>query len=159
MKPATVHQLRKKLADQSHDELVSYCVRLAKYKKENKELLSYLLFETDEDAYVRELKVEVDELFTTVNRHQVYFAKKTIRKILRFIDRFIRYTGNKESELKMRIHFCKRMHELSSLIQKSAQMQNLYIRQMSKIEKALESLHEDLQYDYHQDVSSLARSW
>ena len=41
MKPATVHQLKRELQTRTPDELLQLCLRLAKFKKENKELLTY----------------------------------------------------------------------------------------------------------------------
>ena len=45
MKAATLNELRKELQALSSKELVEICLRLAKYKKESKELLTYLIFE------------------------------------------------------------------------------------------------------------------
>jgi len=53
MKTATVTQLKKELKHHSQAELIALCLRLSKFKKENKELLTYLLFETDEDLFIQ----------------------------------------------------------------------------------------------------------
>ena len=45
MKTATVTVLKKELKYKSNDELLNLCLTLSKFKKENKELLTYLLFE------------------------------------------------------------------------------------------------------------------
>ena len=46
MKAATVAQLKKELQFKSQEEIMELCLRLARFKKENKELLTYLLFES-----------------------------------------------------------------------------------------------------------------
>ena len=48
MKAATVSRIKKDISIKNHDELVELCLRLAKFKKENKELLTYLLYEADD---------------------------------------------------------------------------------------------------------------
>ena len=49
MKAATVAQLKKELQFKSQEETMQLCLRLARFKKENKELLTYLLFESDSE--------------------------------------------------------------------------------------------------------------
>ena len=52
MKTASLKQVKEELFYKSDQELVELCLRLIRFKKDNKELLSYLLFEMDdEDAY------------------------------------------------------------------------------------------------------------
>ena len=46
MKPATISEIKKTLFSLEKEEVVEHCLRLIKYKKENKELLNYLLFES-----------------------------------------------------------------------------------------------------------------
>jgi hypothetical protein len=43
---ATLAEIKKELQQVDADLLQTLCLRLAKYKKENKELLGYLLFES-----------------------------------------------------------------------------------------------------------------
>ena len=64
MKTATVKQLKDELKHNSSEELINLCLRLSRFKKENKELLTYLLFEAhDEDTYIENVKLEIDSLF------------------------------------------------------------------------------------------------
>ena len=57
MKAASIVTIRKELKHKSSEELQKLCLRLAAYKVENKELLTYLLFEQeDESAYVKQVK-------------------------------------------------------------------------------------------------------
>ena len=48
MKPEKLSDLKKVLLVLNTTELTEICLRLAKYKKENKELLAYLLFDANE---------------------------------------------------------------------------------------------------------------
>ena len=57
MKAATIHEIKQELSTNKPADLVDLCLRLGKFKKENKELLTYLLFEAhDEQGYVTGLK-------------------------------------------------------------------------------------------------------
>jgi hypothetical protein len=52
MKAASIHELKKELLHLDEKSLVATCLRLARYKKDNKELMTYLLFEAhDEEGY------------------------------------------------------------------------------------------------------------
>ncbi|MCB0546499.1 MAG: hypothetical protein KDD19_02870 [Phaeodactylibacter sp.] len=50
MKAATIRELKQAMDNLSAGELVELCLRLARFKKENKELLTYLLFELPSDG-------------------------------------------------------------------------------------------------------------
>ena len=79
MKAATVNEIKQELSTLKPAELFELCQRLARFKKENKELLTYLLFEAhDEQEFIRGIKLEIEALFETVNVTQLYFAKKNI---------------------------------------------------------------------------------
>ncbi len=131
-------------------------MRLAKYKKENKELLTYLLFEAnDEKAYIEGVKREIDLGFEGMNRSNLYFAKKSIRKTLRITNKFIKYSGSKQTEVELLIHFCKTLNNYNLPIKSSTVLSNLYQKQLQRIRKALSTLHEDMQYDYNDDLESL----
>ena len=84
MKAVSVVKIRKELHHRSHDELMELCLRLAKFKKENKELLTYLLFEADnEEQYIQTVIEDLNEQFETINTNSYYYIIKSIRKILR----------------------------------------------------------------------------
>ena len=77
MKTASLKEIKTELENVSPALLLELCLKVTKFKKENKELLTYLLFEEqDEKSYVASVKEILDELFLTVNKTQQYFAKK-----------------------------------------------------------------------------------
>ncbi len=79
MKAATIHELKQELNTLPQKELVELCQRLGKFKKENKELLTYLLYEAnDEDGYIKGIKKEIDEQFAEINLSHLYYAKKSL---------------------------------------------------------------------------------
>jgi hypothetical protein len=156
MRSATVHELKQELLNMPATELTELCLRLAKYKKENKELLTYLLFEANnEQGYVQSLKKEIDEEFAQINYNNLYYVKKTLRKILRIINKHIRYTGSSQATVEWLIYFCQSIKDAGIPIQKNPIIANLYKSQLEKINKTLLNLHEDLQYDYSRSIVAL----
>lgn len=156
MQTSTLAQLKKELQTLPQPQLVELCVRLAKYKKENKELVHYLLFEaTDEQAFIKQVKQEITEQFKEVNTSHVYYAKKTIRKILRGVNKHAKYSGIAQTNIELLIYFLQHMRKLEKLLYESNQLMNLYEAQLKKIHKELGKLHEDLQYDYQKELEDL----
>lgn len=156
MKAATVAEIRKELKTRSEKELMELVLRLSKFKKENKELLTYLLYEVDDEtAYIKSIKLKIDEQFADMNTSRVFYAKKTIRKILRNIKKYIRYSKKKPTEVELLMYFCVKMKALPNRIRRNRVMTNIYEQQLKMMKKAMEKLHEDLQYDYGLEVEEL----
>ncbi|HJV19849.1 MAG TPA: hypothetical protein VJ552_08250 [Sediminibacterium sp.] len=157
MKTATIHEIKQELLAAPEKELVNLCLKLAKFRKENKELLTYLLFEAhNEEGYIAATKEligsEFEQLEASTN---LYFAKKTIRKILRIANKHIRYTGSKQAEAAILLHFCSTLKQHGIPFEKSTALNNLYGQQIKKITVALNTLHEDLQYDFRRELEAL----
>jgi len=156
MKAASLNDIKKELKNADEDTLRELCLRLGKYKKENKEFLTYLLFEAeDESAYTENVKSDIDELFAEVNKANIYFAKKNLRKILRMVNKQVRYSGIRQTELDLRIHFCTGMKNTGIRFSSSQVLLNIYNGQLKKIHAALTKLPEDLQYDYVKLIADL----
>ncbi|WP_295237777.1 hypothetical protein [Sediminibacterium sp.] len=156
MKAASVHEIKQALLSNSSKELAELCLRLAKFKKENKELLTYLLFEAhNEEAYIAEVNQQISEEFDEIDPGQnLYFVKKTLRKILRIASKHIRYTGSKQAEVAILLHFSLTLKKSGIPFMKSTALANLYKQQIKKIHAAISTLHEDLQYDYLQMMNA-----
>lgn len=152
MDAATIAQLKKELVQLDQGELLEAILRLAKFKRDNKELLTYLLFLSDnESAYISTLCKDIDEQFRlTPNAH-----KKTVRKMIRQMDKCLRFSGNKETEIEVRLHFLRSLKNSKTKFHRSKVMVNMYLRQITKIEKAMEKLHPDLQADYGRQVEAI----
>jgi hypothetical protein len=156
MKTPSAQEIKSAIKELSNADSLELILRLARFKKENKELLTYLLFNAgDEAGFIEEIKSELDKEFADVNRTNLYQAKKTIRKILRLINKYCRYTPVKTSELELRIYFCKKLRFINIGFERSQVLLNLYSGQVKKIRTTLDSLHEDLQFDYQDEVNLL----
>ena len=153
MRTPSIHEIKQELVTLKTAEVTGLCLRLARFKKENKELLSYLLFEAqDEQGYIKNVKQEIEELFGDVNLTQLYFAKKTLRKIVRVINKYSRYSGHKQTDIELRIFFCRQLKASGIPYRQNAVLSNMFDGQLKKINAALATLHEDLQHDYRKEV-------
>jgi hypothetical protein len=156
MQPATLNQLKQELATRSSGDLLEICLRLSKYKKDNKELLNYLLFESfDESLYVANIKAEIDGQFDQINKTNYYYIRKSIRKILITTRKYIRYSQQKETEIELLIYFCNKLKSFSPPIHGNTQLKKLFDTQLGLIRKKVSTLHEDLQFDYGVEINSL----
>lgn len=156
MKAVSVVTIRKELKHKSNEELAQLCLRLSRFKKENKELLTYLLFEADsEEGYIETVKAEIDEQFEVINTDSFFYIKKSVRKILRNTKKYIRYSLNKETEVELLLYFCKSLKQMSPSIKRNTTLTNIYERNMEAISKKVLNLHEDLQYDYSLRIEEL----
>jgi len=156
MKASTISTLKKELNTLPPGDVVDICLRLTKFKKENKELLSYLLFDANnEPEYIRSVKEEIDLQFAEINFSHLYYAKKSIRKILKITSKYIKYSNHKQTEVELLMHFCAKLKKSGIRIGASNSISNLYNNQLRKINLAISSLHEDLQHDYLEEITLL----
>ena len=156
MKAVSVKEISQELLNLTPKELRDLCLRLSRFKKENKELLTYLLFESsDEASYIESVKKEIDLQFDQVNRKSYYFIKKGLRRILLNTRKYIRYSRNRKTEIDLLIYYCSKLKKFTPSINRNAALRNLYLRQVAAIREKLGSLHEDLQYDYGLELEAL----
>ena len=149
MKSANIREIKNELRELPPNQVMELCLRLCRFKKENKELLTYLLFEAhDEAAYVASVKAEIDQRFERVNRKSPYFIRKSFRSILSMVRKYIRYSGNKETEVELLLYFCLQLQAFKPSIRSNRRQLSLFLKLSEQIEKKISALHEDLQYDY-----------
>jgi hypothetical protein len=155
MKSASSNEIKAALHNLSHKELIQLCMRISKYKKENKELLTYLLYEADNEMqYIENIKEEIDEFFKNLTIINFSNMLKKFRKIIRIAGKYIKFSGSKNIEVAVLIHICKKLRPFLLKIESTA-LENLYLRQIIKIEKALSKLEEDLQFDYKDEIIAI----
>lgn len=149
MKAASISEIKHELKNVPTLKLLELNLRLARFKKENKELLTYLLFESqDENAYILSIREEMITEFQSINTKSYYLIKKSIRRILKRIKTYARYSGKVETEVELLISFCENLKSMKPTYRNNIALSNLYNRQIIRIESLLPKLHEDLQYDY-----------
>ena len=157
MKPESISTIKNELLQQTPDKLVEFCLRLAKYKVENKELLNYLIFLSyDQESYIKEVKKEIDSQFKNLNKTKTYLAKKTVRKVLKTTQKYIKFSGEKTTELELLIYFCRKLKTSGLTLRYGTVLGNLYFRQFDRIKKVMSSLHEDLRLDYEDEFHKIS---
>ena len=149
MHTASLNEIKKELLALGKKEILDVCLRIVKYKKDNKELISYLLFEAhDESAFIQSVKEYIDEQFDELPKYNLYLVNKMVRKMMRTTNKFIKYSGAKATEAELLLYFCEKLKKSEIKILSSTALSNFYQQQLKKIEKAIGKLHEDLQYDF-----------
>ena len=155
---ASLSKIKKELKQKTDHELTELVLKLTKYKVENKELLAYLLFESaDENHYISKIESEIDLQFAHVKIRSNYIINKNIRKIQRYIVKQIRFSKQKETEIALRIHFCKNLVDIQSKYDINNTRHQMLVRQIELIRKALAYLHEDLQFDHELELTKLLK--
>ena len=91
----------------------------------------------------------------SLNRSSFYLAKKTIRKVLKTTKKHIRFSGKKETEIELLLYFCKKLKDSRLNYKRSRVVFNMYLTQVKRIQKVISMLHEDLQYDYREELEAL----
>lgn len=156
MKAASIQEIKAELQASNLVKLRELCLQLAKFKKENKELLTYLLFEShDQESYIAEVKEEINEGFVELPKANIYLTKKSLRKILRIAGKHIKYVGSKQGEAQVLLHFCQKLKASGIAYHKYPVLNNLYQMQLKKVNKAIDGMHEDEQYDYVKEMAAL----
>lgn len=156
LKAASLAEIKSELQTLSQEELLAICLRLARFKKDNKELLGFLIFDANDlDGYTLALKEMMTAEFAGVNTTNIWFAKKTIRKILRMANKYARFAGSKELEVALHIHFLRELKQLPEHIKKASIMDKLARSEDQKVRKLIKGLHDDLQYDFLRELETV----
>jgi len=136
-------------------QIANLCLRLARYKKENKELLAYLLFQAEnQDSFIEQVKAESGFMFSQLPVHS-YNAAKGMRKILRLLSKYNKFMGSKEAEIDLLINFCNNYVQYTDRKVTYKPMRLILTRQMEKIRTLIGKLHEDMQDDYTQEYNNM----
>jgi hypothetical protein len=154
MKSASISDIKTELKELEPSRLKELCLQLAKYKKDNKEYLAFLLFEShDKNLFTTELKKEITDQFNAIDKtNNLYFVKKSLRKILRSIVKYCKYIDDKALAAELYIYFCDCLNESGIPYERSQLLVNMYAQQLKKINTLVAALHPDLQADYNNDL-------
>lgn len=157
MQSASLHEIKKELQLTSASQLVDLCIALSKYKKENKEFLNYLLFQShDKNEFIKEVKLEIDSHFIDLRaQSNLYYVKKGLRKTLRLINKYCKYLSDKALAAELHIYFCAKLKNSGISFRRNQLIVNLYAQEIKKIQSLVSSLHEDLRGDFARDLEEI----
>lgn len=149
MKTPGIKEIKDELLHLPANELLNLCLRLARFKKENKELLAYLLFDANnQDEYKAAIKVALEAECEGISLTSAYFARKSLRKLERKLNQYFKYVGSKEFEADLLIFYLDLVKKLPVWKQNRHVETKLVERLLVKINKVVDSFHPDLQYDF-----------
>jgi hypothetical protein len=150
-----LQDIKKELQHLPPEQLAELVLRLARHKKENKELLAYLLFEAyDEAAFIEKVKAEAGFMFSQLPA-QNYFAAKALRKILRLLTKYTKFMASKGAEIELLLNFCVNYLQYADRKTSHKPLRLILTRQLEKIRTLIGKLEEDLQFDYSNDYNEV----
>lgn len=153
---ASIKIIKSELAGLTNKELIELITTLLRFKKDNKELLTYLLFDSkDETGYVNNVKAMMESEMEIVNRYKVRQSLKTIRKALRNTKKAIKISGKSETEVQLLLHFLTILKNKNLPFYRFKALTLIYERVVTNIKKAIGELHEDLRYDYGVELEKI----
>lgn len=156
MELADARTIKAEIKERSHEELVELCMRLSRFKKENKALITYELFlKDDEWAFCQETKEQITEDLSAITNKQVFWLKKSVRKVLKEVSLLLRFTKEPRIEIELLTHFALELNRIVPEVHRSRILKNLYVRQVNRIQKIQQKLPEDLRLDYQADLDAL----
>jgi hypothetical protein len=158
MDSGSIQEVKNELKELPPKDLIELCLKLAKYKKDNKEYLSYLLFKShDKDTFSTEIKEQIDTNYSDISpQTNLYYVKKNLRKTLRMMSKYSRYIEDKALSAELYIYFLNKLVDSKIPFKNSKMLVNLYDQQLKKINSLITALHEDLRADFKRDLEKLS---
>jgi hypothetical protein len=153
----SLQEQKKELQQLSKTELEAICLRFARFKKENKELLEFVLFhQGDPQAYADALKKDLHEVFTSLTGANYADAKK-LRKITKALNKHAKYIQNPALEADLWIWFCYTYCHSMAAKSTAQVIRNFFAKAVLKVEKIQSKLHEDLAFDVAQELEKIGQ--
>ena len=153
----SLQEQKKELHQLSKTELEAICLRFARFKKENKELLEFVLFhQGNPQAYADALKKDLEEVFKSLSGANYTDAKK-LRKITKALNKHAKYMQNPTLEVDLWIWFCLTYCDSMAAKSTAQVIRNFFVKAVLKVEKMQSKLHEDLAFDVAQELEKIGQ--
>jgi hypothetical protein len=153
-----ISELKKELAGMPNEELVKLTLRLAKLKVENKELLHYLLFySNDNEAYAESLLEEILDPFRQDFIHP-YAMYKRLRKSMKIIAKYLRFTSDRAGECDLLLALVNEYLKTYRFEYKNAYLVRIIFRCLKKTADNMDRIHEDYRADYIDSYNQALKS-
>lgn len=149
MKAAKLIVLKSAVFSLSTKETQELILKLARFKVENKEYLTYLLFESyNEEEFVAKTKDWLNDKFNEINFNYYYTARKSIRKILKELKKLIRFSKINTTEIELLLNFCLLLKTKTNKLFYQSFISNMYSTQLKIARRKWLGLHPDFQIDF-----------
>ena len=156
MKIASLAEIKKELQHLSQKELIGLISDLSKFSTDNKLFLYFKLYGREQPGLFSEMvREELIHDFGNGNTRNAYYAKKSAQAIRRKLNKYLKFTKDKAIQVELIAFFCEMLVEYGYLRHRHPVIENLYLMQVGKIERLLGQMHEDLQYDYQDELEEL----
>ncbi|MCH7411259.1 hypothetical protein MM239_17825 [Belliella sp. DSM 111904] len=156
MKIPSLAEIKKELSYLNDQELTNLIIDLSKFSRDNKAYLFFKLFERDNPKiFVEMVQDELEQDFRKSNSSNFHTAKKAAQALRRKLNKHLKLTKDISAQIELIIFFCKNLKAYGYLYHGHPVIQNLYDAQIGKIRTLIGKLHEDLQYDYEEDLAVL----
>jgi len=153
---ASLKVIKDELSTLTNKDLNGIILKMIKFRKENKELVTYLLFDSrDEMEYVKMMKKEIEMALYAVTSSNARNSLKLIRKVLRITRKAIKFSGKNETEVQLLLHYCSILKSKDLPLTRIKALNSIWERSILSTGKAISSLHEDLRYDYGMELKAL----
>jgi hypothetical protein len=153
---SSTKEIKQELQHLEKADLIELCLNLVKAKKFNKELVHVMLFEQNNlHDYIQEIKADTALLFDDVHRTNAFYAKKTLRKIVKHCNNYCQFANEPIVYVDVLLHFCDCFKETVPSLFKNPVTENIYKSQFKKALKYIAMLHEEEQYDYKKQLENL----
>ena len=94
-------------------------------------------------------------MFSEINTTNYFYVKKSVRRILKKVRKYCRYSKHDETEVELLLYFCHQMCDINPSIFKNKTLSNIFFRLLNSIKNKTIKLHEDLQYEYNIEIQKL----
>lgn len=156
MQIPSLAEIKKELSYLDKKELTDLVLELSKFSRDNKGFLFFKLVDRDQPGLFLEMvKEELDQAFMDANIKNYHLAKKSAQTIRRKLNKNLKLSKNKEAHVELILYFCSQLKRYGFLAFRHPVIDNLYKVQLGKAEKLIEKLHEDLQYDFQNQLEEL----
>lgn len=156
MEIPSLARIKKELQELSQKELIELLLGLAKFNRDNKAFLYFKVFERDNpQLFLEQVKDELELAFMDANVRNYHVAKKSAQGIRRKLNKSLKLTKDKTVQVELVLFFCEQMNKYGFLDFRYPVLENIYNMQLGKAERIINTLHEDLQYDFQQQLEGL----
>ena len=157
-KNPTLAQLKKEIQTLPAEKIIALITKLGKFNALNKQLITYELFDAETpETYISDLKVEINDALNLIKLDSWYNQKKTFKKFMKTIGNYKKIMANNEMELQMHLAIATKIYHI--LTHEKYDINFIIEAQLFKsialIKKLIDTLHQDLQYDYLKQYKKL----
>lgn len=154
---APLSEIKKELLHLPTADLIQIILRCAKYKKEVKELIHFELYYAQQpQGFLNTIFASLDQEFVNIaTQKNIYFLKKSLRKILRIVNRYAKFLPTSENQILLYCYFCQKVFDLKLNLQQSTALYNMVSSQLEKVQKLISKLHPDYWKDYTDTITKL----